>query len=150
MIESYIKSETATIEKRCNLAIMPQTWDVFLDYTEVAEYLELFKFPMTSITSIKYYDTDNEEQTVDAGDYTTIITGRPTQIIFDDVPSVYERSDAMTIRFVAGFTNLEEINDIILAIKQRVFKIYNNPGDFVEEKLSYFDKVIRDYRVYEE
>jgi hypothetical protein len=54
----------------------------------------------------------------------------------------------MQIEFVGSFSAVPD--DIVLAIKQRCYKVYNNPDDFVEERLTYFEKVVRDHRSYEE
>ena len=147
LIRSYIKASSKTIEQRANLMLTAQTWVLYLDSTEVEENIYFYKWPVTSISSIKYYDSDNAQQTMAASNYTSIITLRPSQIIIDDVPAVYERSDAMEITFVGGYTTLPE--DITLAIMQRCDKYYNNPSANIEERTTMFEKVITDYRVYE-
>jgi len=148
LIESYIKATTKTLEQRANICVSEQTWKLILEPGEVLENIYFYKSPVKSITSIKYYDSDNSQQTISIDDYTTILSLRPAQIIFDSVPSVYDRSDAMEITFVGGFTAIPD--DITLAIKQRVFNVYNYPGDAVEQKLTLLEKIIRDYRSYEE
>lgn len=148
MIQSYIQGSTKTLEQKANLCLQAQTWTAYYTPSEVLERIFLYKYPITAINSIKYYDSDNALQTISSDDYTTIFTLRPSEVIFDDPPSVYDRSDALQIEFVAGFTTVPD--DIILAIKHRVYKEYNNPDDFVEMKQTYFDKIIRDYRSYEE
>ena len=147
MIESYIEGATKSFEQQANLCLKAQTWYAYLSYEEVVEKIYLHKFPITAISSIKYYDSDNSQQTMDASNYTKIYSARPAEIIIDEVPSVYERSDAMVIEFIAGYTTVPA--DIILALKGRVYKMYNQPDDFVEMKQTYFDKVVRDYRAYE-
>jgi uncharacterized phiE125 gp8 family phage protein len=147
MVQTYIESATKSLEQKANLCLKPQTWTAYFEQSEVVERLFIYKYPITAISSIKYYDSDNVLQTISSGDYTAIFSLRPSEIIFDDTPSVYDRSDALQIEFVAGFTTVPD--DIILALKQRCYKVYNNPDDFVEMKQTYFDKVIRDYRSYE-
>jgi uncharacterized phiE125 gp8 family phage protein len=148
LITTYIEAAAKTIEQRANLMLKAQTWTLYLEQSEVSDRIKFYKWPVTSISSIKYYDSDNSLQTMDSSNYTTIITLRPTEIIIEDLPSVYDRSDAMQIEFVGGFTTVPD--DIILAIKQRCFKVYNNPSDFVEMKTTYMEKVITDYRGYDE
>ena len=148
MIESLIKSVSREFENKTNSCLTEQTWRLYLEYGEVADDIRFYKFPVKSISSIKYYDDDNEEQTLDSGNYTVVNSLRPTQIIIDDVPSVYDRTDAMVIEFVAGFTNLPE--DIKLALQERVYKMYNDPNDFTEMRTTHFEKVARDYRSYDE
>lgn len=148
MIESIIWATTKTLEQRANICVTEQTWTLILDSKEVVENIFFYKTPVKSITSVKYYDSDNTQQTISSGDYTTVLGLQPAQIILDSVPSVYERSDAMEIVFVGGFTSIP--NDILLAIKQRCYNVYNYPGDTIEQKLTLLEKIIRDYRSYEE
>lgn len=147
MIQTYIEAETRSFEHKSNTCLCAQTWYAYLSFEEVVEKVYLNKYPITAISSIKYYDSDNSQQTLSTDDYSVTYALRPSEIIIDDIPAVYERVDAMVIEFIAGFTSVPD--DIVLALKQRVFKIYNNPGDFVEIKTGYFDKVARDYRIYE-
>jgi uncharacterized phiE125 gp8 family phage protein len=147
MIRSYIEATSKTIEQRANLMLTAQTWKLFLEPDEVVENIFWYKYPVTSVSSIKYYDSDNSLQTLSTDDYTVITSLRPAQIIIDDVPSVYDRTDAMEITFVGGYSSLP--NDISLAIKQRCYNVYNNPSDSVEQKMTLLEKVIRDYRSYE-
>jgi uncharacterized phiE125 gp8 family phage protein len=147
MIESYIEAATDTIEKRANIMIGSQTWKLFLSSEEVTENIFFYKSPITSISSIKYYDSDNALQTLSSSLYTTVLDIRPAQIIISELPSVYDRTDAMEITFVGGYTTTPR--DIKLAIKQRCYKIYNSPDDTVEQKMTLMEKVIRDYRSYE-
>jgi uncharacterized phiE125 gp8 family phage protein len=146
LIDSYIDSTTKAFEQKANVAIMEQTIRVYYDYEELADELYFYRYPVQSISSIQYYDDDNALQTLNTADYISVIS-RPTQIIIDDMPSIYDRKDALFVEFVAGFTSVP--HDILLALKQRIYKIYNNPDDFVEVKLTHFEKVIREYRSYE-
>lgn len=148
MIETYIEATTKTLEQRANICVAEQTWTLILEPQEVVENIFFYKSPVKSITSIKYYDSDNSQQTISSDDYTTILGLRPAQIILDSVPSVFDRSDAMEIIFVGGYDPVP--NDIILAIKQRCYNVYNYPGDAVEQKMTLLEKIIRDYRSYEE
>jgi len=148
LIETYIEAATKQFEQRTNLALMPQTWRLTLDDTEVVERVEIYKYPIIGFSSITYYDSDNVSQslTSSADDYISYIDGRPGSLIFDDPPTCYERDDAMTIQFVAGFSTVPD--DILLAIKMMVWRIYNHPDDPVSEKFSYVDKIVNDYRAW--
>lgn len=147
LITDIIWGAARQFENRSNEVLSEQTWDLVMNQSEVLTRISFFKFPVKSITSVSYYDSDDSLQTVDAADYTLFITGRPSSIIFDDVPSTYLRDDSMTIRFVAGYTALPY--DIKQAVLAKVFRLYENPNDPVEEKVSFFEKVVRDYRSYD-
>jgi len=147
MIESLIWGAARQFENRSNEVLSAQTWDLTLYQAEVLERVQFFKFPVTSITSVSYYDGDDSAQSVSSDDYTLFKNGKPASIIFDSVPTTYDRDDSMTIRFVAGYTTLPY--DIELALLAKIFRLYENPGDPVDEKVSFFDKVVRDYRSYD-
>ena len=144
MIESYIEAGVNKIEGGANICLVSQTWNAYFRWNEVKEEMRLWKYPISSITSVKYYDSDNAEQTDDAGNRTESLKGHPAYILFEDTPSVYEREDAMDIEFVAGFTSVP--SDILLAIKLYVARIYASPSDPVDEKIGYVEKVIEKYR----
>jgi len=146
LIQSYIGAATNMIEKRANICLKPQTWTVSLSQSEVKEKVELAKYPILSFSSVTYYDTDNAIQsyTHSAGDYLVFISGRPGSLIFDEVPSVYDRDDAMTITFTAGYSTIPD--DIALGIKMMVWRMYKHPDDPVTERMSFVDKIVRDHR----
>ena len=144
LIESYIEAAVNKIEGGANLCLVTQTWNAYFRWDEVKDQMRLWKYPISSITSVKYYDTDNSIQTDDAGNRTESLSGRPATILFEDTPSVYEREDAMDVEFVAGFTTIP--SDILLAIKLYVARIYDNPSYPVDEKIGYVEKTIAKYR----
>ena len=146
LIQSYIEAATGLFENRANVTLGAQVWDLSLEQSEVVEKVELGKYPVNSFSAVTYYDSDNVLQsfTHSQDDYIVFLDGRPSALIFADVPSVYDRYDAMTITFTAGFTTIPE--DIQLAIKMLVWRMYYTPSDPVTEKMSFVDKIVRDYR----
>lgn len=146
LIESHIKTATQLVEQRANICIMPQVWNLSLDYTEVVERVVIDKYPILGFNSITYYDTDNAAQTLtnSQDDYISFVDGRPSSLIFDDVPTTYERDDAMVIQFYAGYGTVPE--DLKTSIKMLVYRMYWHPDDPVTEKFSYVDKIVRDHR----
>lgn len=101
---------------------MPATFDVLMiafPWTNAS--IELPNPPLKSITSVKYFDTDGDEQTLSSTAYNTITpTDDPGFIepAFGEVwPSTRARSDAVTVRFVAGYASRAEVPD---AIKEAV------------------------------
>jgi len=149
LITDLIWAATKEFENRSNLCLTAQTWDLVLSQAEVTSRIGFFKFPVASITSVSYYDGDNASQTTT--DYTLFSNGRPSSIRFDldsdETPTVYDRDDSMTIRFVGGYTSLPY--DIKQALLARLFRIYENPNDPVSERMSYFDKVLQSYRSFD-
>ncbi|MBI1347240.1 hypothetical protein GC163_13245 [bacterium] len=95
------------IEKETNRSFTANTYDLIL--SGFADRIYLPMPPLASITSVTYYDTDNQLQTLDSADY-YLITGRWRQAYIEPVtsyPATYSRPDAVTVRFVTGAANDE-------------------------------------------
>lgn len=152
LISDLIWGAVKQFEKRANVCLSAQTWQAFLD--KGYEEIELWKYPITSISSINYYDSNNSIQTLSADNYYSNVAAgsnstsypRPSVIYVEDVPSTYEREDAFIIRFTAGFTTIDQ--DVKQALLNWVYRMYENPNDPVTQKTSFFDHVISDYRGY--
>lgn len=103
-------------------SIAPQTLRVDLPCWP-ASGLELPAGPVTSISSVKYFDTANAEQTVDAAYY----FADSNALVWKDTftwPVLYTRPGAVRITYVAGFTATPE--RIKTAIKACVKHWYDN------------------------
>jgi len=146
LIDDLIYAAAKEFENYTNLCLTAQSWYLVLNQAEVNERIEFFKYPVSSVTSVSYYDADNTLTTLSSTDY-TLFKGRPSSIIFDDVPSTYDRDDSMTIRFVGGYAVLPF--DIKQALLARIYRIYENPNDPVSERQTYFDNIARSYRSYD-
>jgi hypothetical protein len=65
--------------------------------------LELRRSPLVSITSIKYYDSANVQQTLAGSEYVADKVSIPGRVAFPNaLPTVYFRTDAVQVDFVAG------------------------------------------------
>jgi len=87
--------------------------------------LHLHRAPVSSITSITYYDDDGNQQTWDSGDYVADIVNEPARIIEADNPAVSspnlddDRPNCVTIEYVAGFGS--DIEDLEPAAINAIF-----------------------------
>jgi uncharacterized phiE125 gp8 family phage protein len=87
-------------------AFLTQTWDYSLDC--FPDEIKLPMSPVQSITSVKYYDTDNTEQTLSSSAYITDVRSHVPRISLADGydwPDTYYRYHPVTVRFVAGYTS---------------------------------------------
>ena len=57
LIEDLIWGAVKAFEKKANVCLSSQTWKAFLD--KGYEFIELWKYPITGISAIQYYDEDN-------------------------------------------------------------------------------------------
>jgi len=85
--------------------IINQTWRASFRY-----WKPIFQFPfpdVESVTSLKYYDADNQEQTVSSSFYQKLESDSASLLRMTDdfsEPTLYDdRLDAIQITFVAGF-----------------------------------------------
>jgi len=106
------------------MAILTQTWDYFTDAWE--NTFELAYPPMASVTHVKYYDSDNALQTLTADtDYRANTSEYLGKVEMINTYGVYNRDDAINIRFVAGVAAGSVDARIKEAILEKIFALYN-------------------------
>ena len=108
--------------------LITQTWDLILDKKDLNESLiQIYKQPITAISSVKYYDVNNTEQTMSASDYQTEVSSNPAKVQIITFPQIYDRLGAVTIRFVAGYANAGAVpQDIKQAMYFLIGHLYEN------------------------
>jgi len=88
--------------------IMRHTYDASLSAFPSSGRIDLPLPPLRSVTSIQYYDTDNEQQTLSSTAYHTITPtegqGRIERKSGESWPTTKTRPDAVTVRFDAGYS----------------------------------------------
>lgn len=95
-------------------ALVTQTWRRTLPYFSGSISLPLP--PVQSVSSVKYYDTDNVEQTFAPSNYRVVLTPDAATIeLADGVswPSTFGRSDAVNVDYVTGYGGASEVPDEI-------------------------------------
>lgn len=111
MIMTYIQSATSYVERLCNSNLMTATWDMYLDCWE--REISIKKHPVQSITSVKYFDSNGDEQTLSSSLYSVDVVSDYARILFNNsmsFPSLENyKLNAITIRFVAGFASSTEV-----------------------------------------
>lgn len=126
LITSDIHAATLHIEKIIQSPIMAQTWE--LQLTDFVDTFKIHKTPVASITSLKYDDISNAEQTVDSSEYQTDLSSVPARVILNSgysSPSVYDKFDAVRLRFVSGYVDATAVpQDLKKWIKVLVTQFY--------------------------
>lgn len=85
-------------------ALINQTWQQ--DFRGFYDGLRLGLAPVSSVTSVTYYDGDNASQTLDAATYQVLAEdgGTVLRLAPDQTwPGVYNRPDAIRATYVAGY-----------------------------------------------
>lgn len=107
LITTLTKTATEYVENRLNRKLITQTWEAYLNTFPPADAIVLPWAPLASITHLKYYDTNDTEQTYDSSNYYTDILAEPGRLVLKPTssgwPSTYERPNAITVRYVCGY-----------------------------------------------
>lgn len=135
--------------------LITQTWQ--MTYDAFSSDLKL-PFPVQSISSLKYYDQNNDEQTVATSDYELVKIGSQNFIRFISTyqfPTLYDyRTDRVSVLAVAGYgSNATDVpNELNHAIKMLVAHWYENrdavvPGMAAAPLPMGFDAIIEPFRI---
>jgi uncharacterized phiE125 gp8 family phage protein len=114
LISNLIKAARQYVEQNYNVAMITSTWDFTMErfpqwkHTEDPHSLiEPMILPVQSITSITYYDANNDLQTLSASAYEAQLDNDRFPAIWRAYeqlwPETYVRRDAVKIRLVAGY-----------------------------------------------
>lgn len=106
-LTSLITAARQVVERRLNRSLITTTWNLALDRFPVGvDPILLPMSPLQSITSITYLDTAGASQTWSSAYYRVTVSrepGRVVPIYGQSYPSTYPTTDAITVRFVAGY-----------------------------------------------
>lgn len=109
LISALIVAARQWAEEYTGRQFMAATWDWMLDALGGTLYAPMP--PLQSVTSIKYLDTTGVEQTLASSTYRVDAVSEPGRIALDYGqvwPSTYPVVNAVTVRFVAGYTTVPE------------------------------------------
>lgn len=137
LIRGLIAAARQTVETHTRRALCEQTWDLKLDTFTDCHYYEdgaiVLPFPpVSSITSITYLDTSGDSQTWSSSLYRTDLPSGPhasrariTPAFGVYWPSSYSVISAVTIRFVCGYGDANDVPEPLkAAIKMLVSHWY--------------------------
>jgi uncharacterized phiE125 gp8 family phage protein len=102
-LEQAVRTYTEEAEHITGRAFITQTWALTLD--GFPDEVELPKPPLVSVASIKYYDTDGVQQTLDPTEY-RIPVGEPAKIVpalGKCWPRTAAYPDAVEVQFTCGY-----------------------------------------------
>ena len=104
LITILIQAARETVEQRTGRSLITQSRTIKLDRFPYLNCIYIPYSPLISITSIKYYDTTDTEQTLSNTLYwVDSNSGIPRVIIKDTWPGIYDRPNAVEIIYSAGY-----------------------------------------------
>ena len=147
LIKGLIDAAQETVEAFTNRKLSSETWYYYLDQFPSGDIVLPFS-PVTSITSVKYYDADNSEQTYVANtDYYTNMKAEPATIrSINGWDGTYDKPDAVTVEYVTGYTSVPlELKQAMLVL---IADMYDNRVDMPREKFTTWKALCYPYRVF--
>lgn len=149
LLDIYIQAAIEAAENYINGAIQAKTLVLKLDTMPTS--LVIGTHPVRSITSITYYDTDNNSQTLATADYYLKAAGdKESTIIFDETYNTYERSDAVTVTLAVGYASEATVPT---AVKQALLLLISDMYERREDRSQIIgttsENLLRPYRLYQ-
>ncbi len=156
LLTALVTAARRKIERELRRAIVTQTWLLTLDSFPAEIRVPLP--PLQSITHVKYYDTADALQTLDAADYQVDSKSEPGRIVPAyglSWPSTRSKLNAVEVKFVAGFGLAASVPETIkAAIKLLAAHWYENreattPAQESEPLPMAVDSIVWDERITE-
>tara|TARA_R110002051_G_scaffold4506_1_gene24297 strand:+ start:530 stop:1108 length:579 start_codon:yes stop_codon:yes gene_type:complete len=124
-IDNLISAATESAQIFTNRYFIETTLDQFGDnWNDIAT---LFKSPVTTVDYIKYYDSDNTEQTLAASVYLVDTKHQPARIALkpsQSFPSLADRINAINVKYDVGYGTAA--SDVPEGIRQAVLLTIGN------------------------
>lgn len=144
LITACINAAAKYIEKLIQGPLMSQVWE--LQQTGFVQCFEVNKTPVASVTSLSYYDIANADTVVNSSNYQQDLSSVPARIILNSAyssPSVYDRFDAVRLRFTSGYATAAAVpEDVKQVVKLLVTHFYEQRSPEITGTISKFDLTI--------
>lgn len=134
LLNGLIAAATDYVELYTGRAIVSQTWELVLD--DFSDAMLIPKGPVSSITSVKYFDTADVEQTISGTNYALDAVSDPAWLVkASDYtwPDVADGVNNVIIRFAAGYSSVPA------AMKQAILLLI---GQWFDQRADVSDKAM--------
>ena len=133
----YVDSVTGKVSVKTTFKVVAPSWHALINGSDDALVIPqrniysipLFRAPLVSVSSVKYYPPSTETlTTVSAGDYRVITLTDIGMVQFKETPPEHEdRPDAVQIEFIAGYSAPCNVPPVLAhAQKMLVAHLYEN------------------------
>jgi len=120
LLARLITAAREDVENYIGYAVIAQQWRVHYAQASEGESLALCRY-LQSIDSIKYYDINNAQQTLDPNDYQMVNNQKTGSVLIKSIPTMAERPDALEIIFTTG--QGQDAASVPGAIKQAIIML---------------------------
>ena len=150
LIQDMIDTATLMCENYTALQLVDATYIQTQDeWTDIICFL---KSPISSLTSIKYYDEDNVQQTLDPLIYELDDFQLPNQLVRNQdttLPTAFNKVNTIQIEYIAGYGTIPE--PLRSWIKIQVATFYENRENFTAIKMNdlpnnFVDRLLDNYK----
>lgn len=160
LIGTIISSAREYVENFTGYQLLSATYTQYLDkFPNKNTAIELLMNPVSAVTHVKYYDSNNTLQTWNTSNYDTDLKGKPARITLANdatFPTVYDRTNAVEIKFVAGYASTSATGfpkQLLNAMYLIIGHLYENRqdvivGSIVTEMRKGADSILRQYRIF--
>lgn len=150
LIQDMIDTATEQCQNYLSSQLVNATFVQTLDNWQ--NIICLQRSPISSLTSIKYYDEDNVLQTLDSNMFTLDDFQLPNRLVRNEdttLPNLKYRVNAIEITYVAGYTTIPK--PITSWIKIQVSNFYENREQFTVAKMNdlpnnFVDRLLVNYK----
>jgi len=125
LIDNLIKAATQSCEEYTNQYFMDTLVTQYSD--NWMEVYRLYKSPVSSLTHIKYYDSNDSLQTLAASNYILDNASKPARIglaVDGELPTLADRINAVEVKYTVGYGTAS--TDVPDGIKQAVLLTIGN------------------------
>jgi len=137
LIEQIMLAATEWAENYQRRTYITRSRTYYLD-----EFPEVFRppfSPLVTITSIKYYDTDGVQQTLDSAQYrvdTATEPGRVTEAYNCNWPDIRSMTNAIEVIYTSGYGAAGDVpDDIKAALKMLIAHLYEDRQAVIDKNL---------------
>ena len=130
----FLQAARERVEADTNYAMISQTYTLTLDAFPT-DAIEIPLRPMTSVSSITYFDADNAEQTLATSVYATDLARRIVHLKYDqEWPEVIDARSAVTVTFAVGYSSASAVPDLFKQlILVQVALMFEDRGDLTKK-----------------
>lgn len=130
-VPRWIAAARTMIERDTGLALVEQTWDLFLDtWGTVPGFIRFPLAPVTEVVEVVVVEDDATETALDVADY-LLVDARPARVSFRAVPSLAaaRANLPIRIRYTAGMAKAAIPPDLVHALLLQVADFAMHRGD---------------------